>query len=87
MTDQDLALLRDFVYDSLDGTAQIDAITRSFGRRSVGYGREPSELEWRQANQIVLIKALGGVPWANSHGDLDFEERNRAAIERLKEVL
>ena len=52
-----------------------------------GYGREPSELEWRQANQVVLINAVGGVPWSISHGDSDFEQRNRAVIERLKSVL
>ena len=52
-----------------------------------GYGREPSELEWRQANQVVLINAVGGVPWSISHGDSKFEQRNRAVIERLKSVL
>lgn len=52
-----------------------------------GYGREPSELEWRQANQVVLVNAVGGVPWAASHGDSKFERQNRAVIERLKEAL
>ena len=52
-----------------------------------GYGREPSELEWRQANQVVLINAVAGVPWSISHGDSMFEQRNRAVIERLKSVL
>lgn len=52
-----------------------------------GYGREPSELEWRQANQVVLINAVGGIPWSISHGDLDFERHNRAVIESLKSVL
>ena len=52
-----------------------------------GYGREPSELEWRQANQVVLINAVGGVPWSISHGDSEFEKLNRAVIERLKSVL
>ena len=52
-----------------------------------GYGREPSELEWYQANQIVLMNAVGGVPWSISHGDSEFEQRNRVVIERLKDVL
>ncbi|MCH8062086.1 MAG: aminoglycoside phosphotransferase family protein [Chloroflexi bacterium] len=52
-----------------------------------GYGREPSELEWRQANQVVLINAVTGVPWSISHGDSEFEQRNREVIERLKSVL
>ena len=52
-----------------------------------GYGREPSELEWLQANQVVLINAVGGVPWSISHGDLEFEQRNRAVIESLKSLL
>ena len=51
-----------------------------------GYGREPSELEYLQANQVVLINAVGGVPWSISHGDLEFEQRNRAVIESLKSV-
>ena len=52
-----------------------------------GYGREPSDLEWHQSNQVVLINAVGGVPWSISHGDWEFEQRNRAVIERLKRVL
>lgn len=52
-----------------------------------GYGREPSELEWYQVNQVVLINAVGGVPWSISHGDLEFEQVNRRVIERLKSVL
>ena len=52
-----------------------------------GYGREPSELEWRQANQVVLVNAVAGVPWSISHGDSKFERLNRETIERLKRVL
>jgi hypothetical protein len=52
-----------------------------------GYGREPSELEWYQANQVVLINAVAGVEWSISHGDSQFEQLNRAVIERLKRVL
>lgn len=52
-----------------------------------GYGREPTELEWRQANQVVLINAVTGVPWSISHGDIEFEQQNRAVIEILKAVL
>ncbi len=52
-----------------------------------GYGREPSEREWYQADQVVLINAVGGVPWSISHRDSKFEKLNRAVIERLKGVL
>ncbi len=52
-----------------------------------GYGREPSELERYQANQVVLINAVGGVTWSISHGDSEFEQLNRVVIERLKGVL
>ncbi len=52
-----------------------------------GYGREPSELEWYQANQVVLINAVGGVTWSISHGDPEFELLNRTVVERLKGVL
>lgn len=52
-----------------------------------GYGREPSELEWYQANQVVLLNAVGGVPWSIDHGDWEFERLNREVIERLKSVL
>ncbi len=52
-----------------------------------GYGREPSEPEWYQANQVVLINAVGGVTWSISHGDSEFEHRYRVVIERLKSVL
>lgn len=52
-----------------------------------GYGRQPSELEWYQANQVVLINAVISVPWSISHGDLEFEQRSRAVIESLKSVL
>ena len=52
-----------------------------------GYGREPTEHEWYQANQVVLINAIGGVSWSISHGDLEFERLNRTVIERLKSLL
>jgi aminoglycoside phosphotransferase (APT) family kinase protein len=51
-----------------------------------GYGRTPTEAEWRQANQITLINAIGGVGWAISHGDEWFAGHNRQVIERLKEI-
>jgi hypothetical protein len=51
-----------------------------------GYGRRPSEQEWRQANQVVLINAVAGVPWSVTHGDFEFEKRNREVVERLKSV-
>lgn len=34
-----------------------------------GYGRTPSDAEWRQADQITLITCVGGVGWAISHDD------------------
>jgi aminoglycoside phosphotransferase (APT) family kinase protein len=52
-----------------------------------GYGRTPTEAEWRQANQITLINAVGGVGWAISHGDERFAGHNRRVIERFKEIL
>lgn len=52
-----------------------------------GYGRKPSELEWHQANQVALINAVGGVPWAINHEDWEFEHLNRAVIEQLRSVL
>jgi len=52
-----------------------------------GYGRTPTEAEWRQANQITLINAVGGVGWAISHGDERFAGHNRRVIERLKGIL
>lgn len=52
-----------------------------------GYGRLPTEAEWRHSNQITLINAVGGVNWAISHGDEAFVQLNRRVIERLKEIL
>ncbi len=52
-----------------------------------GYGRSSTDSEWRHANQITLINAIGGVPWAISHGDEPFVQHNRNVIERLKEIL
>ncbi len=52
-----------------------------------GYGRTPTDAEWRHANQITLVNAVGGVGWAISHGDEWFAEHNRRTIERLKELL
>ncbi|MDP6823033.1 MAG: aminoglycoside phosphotransferase family protein [Dehalococcoidia bacterium] len=52
-----------------------------------GYGRTPTHAEWRHANQITLVNAIGGVGWAISHGDMQFAEHNRKTIERLKELL
>ncbi|MDA1256843.1 MAG: aminoglycoside phosphotransferase family protein [Chloroflexi bacterium] len=52
-----------------------------------GYGRSPTETEWRQSDQITLINAVGGVPWAISHGDEQFAQHNRRVIERLKGIL
>ena len=33
-----------------------------------GYGRTPSDREWLQANQVLLIHAIISVPWAIDHG-------------------
>jgi len=52
-----------------------------------GYGRTPTDLEWRQAYQVSLITAVGGVSWSSTHGDEQFETHNRAVIERLKGLL
>lgn len=52
-----------------------------------GYGRTPTESEWRQANQVSLIGAVGGVAWSRTHGDERFEQLNRVMIERLKKTL
>jgi hypothetical protein len=52
-----------------------------------GYGRTPSDREWLQANQVLLIHAIISVPWAIDHGDLEYERFNRVVIERLKKVL
>jgi len=52
-----------------------------------GYGRTPTEAEWRQANQITLINAVAGGGWAISHGDDQFADLNRRTIGRLKEIL
>jgi hypothetical protein len=52
-----------------------------------GYGRTPTEAEWRQANQITLINAVGGVGRAISHGDEWFAGHNQRVIDRLKEIL
>ena len=52
-----------------------------------GYGRTPTDSEWRHSDQITLINAIGGVPWAISHGDEPFVRHNRRVIERLKEIL
>ncbi len=54
---------------------------------SDGYGRTPTDAEWRQANQITLIGAVGGVAWSRTHGDERFERHNRVMIERLKMIL
>ena len=52
-----------------------------------GYGRTPSDREWLQANQVLLIHAIISVPWAIDHGDLEYERFNWVVIERLKKVL
>ena len=52
-----------------------------------GYGRLPAEREWRQANLVTLINAIGGVPWAASRGDTQFESYNRSLIETFRRTL
>jgi len=64
----------------------VDLRARPEGRLFADYGREPSELEWHQVSQIVLINAIAGVPWGISHGDFEFQQRNRSVIEFLKRV-
>jgi hypothetical protein len=37
-------------------------------------------------NQVILINAVAAVPWTISHGDSEFERRNREVVGRLKSV-
>ncbi|MBT3941401.1 MAG: aminoglycoside phosphotransferase family protein [Chloroflexi bacterium] len=52
-----------------------------------GYGRTPTDAEWRHSNQITLINAVGGVGWAINHNDAWFEQHNRRTVERIRDIL
>lgn len=52
-----------------------------------GYGREPSDKEETQLKLICLANAVGSIPWAIEHDDVQFTDFARRALERLKSEL
>jgi hypothetical protein len=52
-----------------------------------GYGREPSDEEETQRKLICLANAVGSIPWAIEHDDVQFANFARQALVRLKSEL
>ena len=52
-----------------------------------GYDRQLTELEEHQLQLLSVVGAIAAVPWAIEYKDLDFAQRSREIIERLRRVL